>query len=137
MSIIWLSSPKIITFFRLLLNICLISQYEKNWPRLSCIWNHKSHNSLFPILYIQVYVYKVHVLKKTIDWWYIFNRKWCVKEKHNWRIAVKKYFFYWTNANLGILKDTGKTLITNYMYNIPVIEIVFFSFDYDMLHQAF
>lgn len=96
------------------------------WPRLSCIWNHKSQNSLFPILYIQVYFYKVRVKKKPIDWWYIFNRKWLLKKNITEELQLKNIFSIDKNAGLGILKDTGKTLITNYMYNVPVIEIVFF-----------
>lgn len=41
-------------------------------------------------------------------------------------LQLKTIFSIDKNAGLGILKDTGKTLITNYMYNVPVIEIVYF-----------
>lgn len=41
-------------------------------------------------------------------------------------LQLKNIFSFDKNAGLGILKDTGKTLKTNYMYIVPVIEIVFF-----------
>lgn len=96
------------------------------WPRLSCIWNHKSQNSLFPILYIQVYFYKVRVKKKPLidDIYSIENG--LLKKNITEELQLKNIFSIDKNAGLGILKDTGKTLITNYMYNVPVIEIVFF-----------
>lgn len=96
------------------------------WPRLSCIWNHKSQNSLFPILYIQVYFYKVRVKKNPLidDIYSIENG--LLKKNITEELQLKNIFSIDKNAGLGILKDTGKTLITNYMYNVPVIEIVFF-----------
>lgn len=96
------------------------------WPRLSCIWNHKSQNSLFPILYIQVYFYKVRVKKNPLidDIYSIENG--LLKKNITEELQLKTIFSIDKNAGLGILKDTGKTLITNYMYNVPVIEIVFF-----------
>lgn len=96
------------------------------WPRLSCIWNHKSQNSLFPILYIQVYFYKVRVKKKPLidDIYSIENG--LLKKNITEELQLKNIFSIDKNAGLGILKDTGKTLITNYMYNVPLIEIVFF-----------
>lgn len=96
------------------------------WPRLSCIWNHKSQNSLFPILYKQVYFYKVRVKKNPLidDIYSIENG--LLKKNITEELQLKNIFSIDKNAGLGILKDTGKTLITNYMYNVPVIEIVFF-----------
>lgn len=96
------------------------------WPRLSCIWNHKSQNSLFPILYIQVYFYKVRVKKNPLidDIYSIENG--LLKKNITEELQLKNIFSIDKNAGLGILKDTGKTLITNYMYNVPLIEIVFF-----------
>lgn len=96
------------------------------WPRLSCIWNHKSQNSLFPILYIQVHFYKVRVKKKPLidDIYSIENG--LLKKNITEELQLKNIFSIDKNAGLGILKDTGKTLITNYMYNVPLIEIVFF-----------
>lgn len=96
------------------------------WPRLSCIWNHKSQNSLFPILYKQVYFYKVRVKKNPLidDIYSIENG--LLKKNITEELQLKNIFSIDKNAGLGILKDTGKTLITNYMYNVPLIEIVFF-----------
>lgn len=108
------------------------SLWKKNWPRLSFdlafhvygIINHRIHCSLF---YIYKYIFtKFEFKKKTIDWWYIFNRKWLLKKNITEELQLKNIFSIDKNAGLGILKDTGKTLITNYMYNVPVIEIVFF-----------
>lgn len=105
---------------------------KKNWPRLSFdlafhvygIINHRIHCSLF---YIYKYIFTKFEFKiNPIDWWYIFNRKWLLKKNITEELQLKNIFSIDKNAGLGILKDTGKTLITNYMYNVPVIEIVFF-----------
>lgn len=52
--------------------------------------------------------------------------KMVVKKNITEELQLKTIFSIDKNAGLGILKVTGKTLITNYMYNVPVIEIVFF-----------
>lgn len=36
-------------------------------------------------------------------------------------------FYIEKNPDIENLKDIGKTLITNYMYNVPLIEILFIS----------
>lgn len=80
---------------------------------------------MFPILYIQVYFYKVRVKKNPLidDIYSIENG--LLKKNITEELQLKNIFSIDKNAGLGILKDTGKTLITNYMYNVPVIEIVF------------
>lgn len=53
----------------------------------------------------------------------------CVRESHKWRISVKNIFSIEKNQDIDNLKDIGKTLITNYMYNVPLIKIVFITFN--------
>lgn len=80
---------------------------------------------MFPILYIQVYFYKVRVKKKPLidDIYSIENG--LLKKNITEELQLKNIFSIDKNAGLGILKDTGKTLITNYMYNVPLIEMAF------------
>lgn len=40
---------------------------------------------------------------------------------------VNNIFYIEKNPDIENLKDIGKTLITNYMYNVPLIEILFIS----------
>lgn len=40
---------------------------------------------------------------------------------------LNNIFYIEKNPDIENLKDIGKTLITNYMYNVPLIEILFIS----------
>lgn len=40
---------------------------------------------------------------------------------------LNNIFYIEENPDIENLKDIGKTLITNYMYNVPLIEILFIS----------
>lgn len=108
------------------------SLWKKNWPRLSFdlafhvygIINHRIHCSLF---YIYEYIFTKFEFKKNplIDDIYSIENG-LLKKNITEELQLKTIFSIDKNAGLGILKDTGKTLITNYMYNVRVIEIVFF-----------